>query len=201
MTLTIEEQQVFMYRPDLTVIRKATLPAGYLETPVTPDLHSSWAKVLDQVLGGIDINRPPLVESPRWRDDRAILVMKDSLAVAACIGWDEPSLWPRTGQVFFTAVLEEHRRLGLGAFVVSHLLEQFAREGLSDAILSTEEYRLPAIELYLKLGFRPLITGKAPDERQRWERVSSDLNKPEVLRWIWDDYSQITAASATMETP
>ena len=97
--------------------------------------------------------------------------------------------------MFFTAVLEEHRRLGLGAFVVSRLLEQFAREGLSDAILSTEEYRLPAIELYLKVGFRPLITGRAHDERQRWERVSSDLNKPELLRWVWDDYPRITATS------
>ena len=112
--------------------------------------------------------------------------------MAACIGWDEPSLWPRTGQVFFTAVQEEHRRLGLGTFVVSRLLEQFAREGLSDAILSTEVYRLPAIEMYSKVGFRPLITGKAPDERQRWERISSDLNKPELLRRIWDDYSHIT---------
>ena len=84
MTLAIEEQQIFMYRPDLKRIRKVTLPAGYSETPVTPDLHSGWAKVLDQVLGGIDINRPPLVESPRWRDDRAILVMKGAAL-----------LWPR----------------------------------------------------------------------------------------------------------
>lgn len=194
----MDEQQVFMYRPDLKAIREVTLPASYSEIPVTPDLHSSWARVLDQVLGGIDVDRPPLVDSPRWRNDRAILVMKGDLGVATCIGWDEPSLWPRTGQVFFTAVLEEHRQRHLGAFVVSRLLEQFAREGLSDAILSTETYRLPAIEMYLKAGFRPLITGKAPDERQRWERISSDLNKPKLLRRIWDDYSRITINSPGM---
>ena len=195
MTLEVDEQQVFMYHPNLKGIPEVTLPAGYSEVPVTPDLHSSWASVLDQVLGGIDVDRPPLVESPRWCNDRAILVMKGNLGVATCIGWDEPSLWPRTGQVFFTAVREEHRRLGLGVFVVSRLLEQFAREDLSDAILSTEVYRLPAIEMYLKVGFRPLITGQAPDERQRWEQVSSDLNKPELPRWILDDYSHITTST------
>jgi mycothiol synthase len=191
----MDEHQVFMYRPDLEMTGEVTLPAGYSQIPITSDLHSSWAGVLDQVLGGIDVDRPPLVESPRWHNDRAILVMKGDLAVAACIGWEEPSIWPRTGQVFFTAVLKEHRRLGLGAYVVSRLLEQFAREGLSDAILSTEVYRLPAIELYSKAGFCPLITGQASDERQRWERISSDLNKPGLLRRMWDDYSQITGDS------
>ncbi len=193
MSWTLGEQSVFLHRPGLKGIHRRALPAGYEELRATDELTPRWVELLDSVFGGFSAADPPLVRSPRWRSDRVKLVAKGGVLVAVCVGWDEPSLWPRSGQVFFTAVAEEHRCRGLGAFVVAQLLMEFDHEGLADAVVDTEVYRLPAIRLYMKLGFEPLITELAQDERWRWHRVFTAMGRPELMSSVRDDYARITA--------
>jgi hypothetical protein len=72
------------------------------------------------------------------------------------------------------------------------MLVRFFQEGLHNAILSTENYRIPAICLYHKLGFIPLMTGEVDDEKTRWQQAVQRANKPEFMDKIWDDYGHIT---------
>jgi mycothiol synthase len=48
-------------------------------------------------------------------------------------------------------------------------------EGYSRVYLSTDDWRLPAISIYLKLGWKPLLF--APDMERRWLTVLSELGK------------------------
>jgi hypothetical protein len=63
--------------------------------------------------------------------------------------------------------------------------------GRSDAVTYTQETMLPAVQMYLKCGFRPLLTGTVPDERARWERTFHRLGRPELMSAARDDYDLV----------
>ena len=69
---------------------------------------------------------------------------------------------------------------GLGYQVTLAVLYDFAGRRLTDSVLETDDWRLPAIATYLKCGYRP-------DEREagdcdRWTAVGAAL-RPGTLRW------------------
>jgi mycothiol synthase len=131
------------------------------------------------------------VESSMWDVGRVKLVAREEQIVALSMAWHEPALWPFSGFVYWVAVLPEHRNRGLGTFALNRVLQHFANEGLRDAVTYTEEFRLPAIKMYLNSGFVPLITGTAQDERGRWQRAFDALGEPELMRTIREDYARI----------
>ncbi len=186
-----EHARIYLFRPNLDDIHIPTLENGYREVESGDEMVPKWAWLMHQVFG-TSIEHPPLVKSSRFSHDRVILVMNDDITVGLCIGWYEPTLWPNSGQIFFTAVHPEHRRRKIGTFVVTKMLERFFQEGLHNAILSTEHYRIPAICLYYKLGFIPLVTGEVDDEKERWQHAVKKSSKPELMNKIWDDYDYIT---------
>ncbi len=188
------DRQIFLLRPDLKNIPELKLPEGYMELPNSDLLLSEWVSLLDTVFpaGGYTLGRVrPLVESGMWNVDRVKLVAREEQIVALSMAWHESALWPFSGFVYWVAVLPEHRNLGLGTFVLNRVLQYFAGEGLRDAVTYTEEFRLPAIRMYLSSGFVPLITGTAQDERKRWQRASDALGKPGLMRTIREDYARI----------
>ena len=185
----LQDQQIFVHRPTLTDIPELELPAGYIEQPNSDALLNSWVGLLNAVFGGYTIDQVrPQLDSPLWNPDRVKLVSKDDKLVALSMAWHEPELWPQSGFVFWVAVSEPHHGRGLGSFVLSRALQHMAQDGLSDAVTYTKESMLPAVKMYLKCGFRPLVTGTAPDERARWERTFQRLGKPELMSTVRDDY-------------
>ena len=50
---------------------------------------------------------------------------------------------------------------------------------LRPPVVTTEEFRLPAIKMLNNSGFVPLITVTAQDERKRWQRAFDALGEPE----------------------
>lgn len=188
------DRQIFLLRPDLKNIPRFRLPEGYMELPNSDLLLNEWVSLLHTVFpaGGYTLDRVrPLVESGMWDVGRVKLVAREEQIVALSMAWHEPALWPSSGFVYWVAVLPEHRNLGLGTFVLNRVLQHFASEGLRDAVTYTEEFRLPAIRMYLSSGFVPLITDTARDERKRWQRVSDALGKPGLIRTIREDYARI----------
>ncbi len=74
----------------------------------------------------------------------------------------------RGGLIEYVAVLDEHRGHGLGERVVSACLNWLARRGVTQTILITQPFRVPAIRLYEKLGFRTIAA---------WHRWVKDLGE------------------------
>jgi len=188
------DKQIFLLRPSLKNIPELKLPEGYVEVPNSDSLLSEWVSLLDTIFpaGGYTIDRVrPQVESSKWNVDRVKLVAREKQLVALSLAWHEPALWPHSGFVFWVAVLPEHQNRGLGTFVLTRALQHFAGECLRDAVVTTEEFRLPAIKMYLKIGFVPLITGTARNERKRWQRAFDALGEPELMSKMREDYARI----------
>jgi len=107
-------------------------------------------------------------------DVEAIYVAEygDEFAATASARYD-PVKVPGSGYVHWVGVHPDHRRKGLGKWLTVRVLEHFRDAGCRDAVLETDDFRIPAIELYLALGFVP--EHDHPDHAARWQRIEEVL--------------------------
>lgn len=83
------------------------------------------------------------------------------------------------GEVGWVAADSEYKGKGLGAAVTAAATARLIRGGYQDIFLRTDDFRLPALKVYLTLGYEPLLYGEGM--RQRWEAIYRNLNWPDAL--------------------
>ncbi len=66
-----------------------------------------------------------------------------------------PDLYPESAYVHWVATDPAFQGKGLGSAVTIAVLQEAARRGMKDAVLETDDNRLPAIRTYQHLGFLP----------------------------------------------
>lgn len=80
------------------------------------------------------------------------------------------------GYLHMVAALPTCRGLGIGHAMLSHALELMEARGCTHAVLTTDDFRLPAIKTYLDAGFQPVICHDLDsDMRERWDQVIAAL--------------------------
>ena len=84
-----------------------------------------------------------------------------------------PQTHPGSGCVHWVGTDPAHRGQGMGYLVSLAVLHDFIRLQCRDAILFTDDERLPAIKTYLNLGFVPEYQDDS--HPQRWEAVMQKL--------------------------
>jgi mycothiol synthase len=172
-----------MRRSDLGALPPLpALPAGFVLRLARDDDRESLAHVLAAAFPEIawDDTR---VGSELFDDPNvpATLVIEfESRIVATASALFEPASAPTTGVVHWVAVHPEQAGKRLGYLISLAVLHEFARRGCRDALLRTDDHRLPAIRTYLNLGFLPEhVESTHP---ARWARVNERLaahQKPE----------------------
>ncbi len=109
------------------------------------------------------------------------------LLVATAMAHCNPSPhFPEGGELGWVAADPDHRGRGLGLAVCAAAVRRFAHAGYVQVYLRTDDHRLPAINIYLKLGFVPFL--HAPDMAERWHSVS---------RLLKVDYETLCAVAET----
>jgi len=83
---------------------------------------------------------------------------------------------PFGGELGWVAVSPEHRGHGLGRAVCAAAIERLVRAGYRRIYLRTDDWRLPAIKVYLTLGFLPFLF--ADDMPGRWRAICAELGHP-----------------------
>ncbi len=68
-----------------------------------------------------------------------------------------------------------HCRLGLATAVVLAVMNRLATEGYPASYLGTEDDRLAAIHLYLRLGWKPLLYTDGMEDR--WRAIQDALEE------------------------
>lgn len=160
-------------------LQAVSLPPGYtLATLAERDLDD-WIAVLNATgrLGAWDLARAerclndprPVVPAGTY------LVMHRGRPVAtACTVLPTPAE-PRH-ELGWVAVDPAHQGNGLASQVCAAVLWYARRRGWRASILSTDDWRLPAIRTYLKLGFEPEVTHDS--HPARWQEVHRLLATP-----------------------
>lgn len=98
--------------------------------------------------------------------------------VATTMATHNPSeLHPFGGELGWVAGHPAHAGKGLGAATCTAVTARFLRAGYRNIYLKTDDFRLPAIKTYLKIGFVPFFQ-VGPDHPARWQALGGKLNWP-----------------------
>ena len=127
-----------------------------------PNSEEVFAKVMRSV-GDIELEK-----------DLFFVVAPDGskIATSALIHKKEKN----TGYLHMVAAIPEHRNLGIGHAMLSFAMTIAEERGIDYCVLTTDDYRLPAIKNYLVGGFRPVLYDDPDsDMRSRWLAVAEKL--------------------------
>ncbi|MFH1613485.1 MAG: GNAT family N-acetyltransferase [Planctomycetota bacterium] len=94
----------------------------------------------------------------------------DGTEIATATAWFDNNYHGRVfGRLHWVAVIPPYQGKGLSKPLVTITLNRLRQLGYTQAVVTTQPYRIPAINLYLKFGFLPDIT--SADDRQNWQNV------------------------------
>ena len=81
--------------------------------------------------------------------------------------------YPFGGEMGWVAADPDHRGKGLGLAVSAAATARLLAAGYRSLYLLTDDWRLPAVTTYLKLGYQPVLEGQGMAER--WRKVAEQL--------------------------
>ena len=80
---------------------------------------------------------------------------------------------PGTATLHAVCTDPAHRGKGLGKIITGAVMKNALERGLSTVYLTTDDFRIPAIRAYLKMGFLPVIFSE--DICIRWKKIFDGL--------------------------
>lgn len=170
--------QLLMRRPhlrDLPTVRP--LPAGYqLREYTGPDdlpslnatLQAAFSEPWDEARARRELLDVPGVKAMYVIEHEGAVVGTTSSKIV-------PDRFPGSGYVHWVAVTDAHLRRGLAAVLMQRILQDFIERGHRDAVLETDDHRIPAISAYLRFGFLPLYDVRGEDHHERWSAIFQAL--------------------------
>ncbi|MFQ5960428.1 MAG: GNAT family N-acetyltransferase [Candidatus Methylomirabilales bacterium] len=94
--------------------------------------------------------------------------------VATCVAAHLPTLrHPFGGNLGWLAVDPNYRGQGLGYAVSAAVTQRLLKAGYRHIYLETDDFRLPAIKIYLRMGWIPFVFQE--DMHDRWQAVCQQL--------------------------
>jgi mycothiol synthase len=170
--------QLVMRRPHLRdVPAVAPLPAGYRLRPFADPadvaaLAATLATAFDEPWDEARVRRE-LADAP---DVKAVYVVTwQGNPVATASSRSLPDRFPGSGYVHWVGTDPAHARRGLASALLARLLRDFAERRYADAVLETDDARLPALRTYLRFGFLPVYAVQGEDQRDRWAAIFQRL--------------------------
>ncbi|MBT3290052.1 MAG: GNAT family N-acetyltransferase [Victivallales bacterium] len=176
------QPQLRMFRAHFDDLAPVELPDGYRLRTFEPGDEAAWEKVI-----GISFGRDPgqisfansMLNPGCFLPERVFFVCCGDEAVATAAAYLlPPDLMPDCGTLHYVGVLPGHAGRRLGGLASLAALHRFREEGLARGTLSTDDFRLPAVKTYLRLGFIPMLVDE--NQRQRWRDVFAALSLPEL---------------------
>ncbi|MBI3921633.1 MAG: hypothetical protein HY318_09470 [Armatimonadetes bacterium] len=170
--------QLVMRRPHLKDLPTMALPVGHGVRCYRPGDEAAWEAIIGESFGSEHSFAETMQAAPCFLPERVWFVTCGEVPVATASAWKVPRYGPDTGMVHMVGALTQHTGKRLGYWVSLATLHRFVEEGLCDAVLQTDDFRLPAIKTYLNLDFEPLLVDE--NQRERWREVYRVLGLPEL---------------------
>ncbi len=101
--------------------------------------------------------------------ERVLFLLYRDEPVAIAGAWREEAFGPDCGYVNWVGTLPGQTGRGFGRIVTLAALNRLREEGCLSAALHTRDWRVPAIKIYLKLGFH--VQMDHPSVPKRWAEV------------------------------
>lgn len=165
----------------------ARVPDGYALRTYQPGDEASLAPTL-QAVGFSNFGRDAVLEFLEDADRRAgsAVVTCEAGVVASTFAsrmssaetspvTGKPGEPERQGVLDYVATHPDHQGRGLGRATCTAVSRYLVEQGCEMISLLTDDWRLPAIHLYLSLGYQPVMN--RADMPERWNAVINELEK------------------------
>ena len=179
----MNQPQLFMRLPELSDLPPTPpLPAGYTVRAAVPADHDQISAVLSEAFGDTwDAARVAEEFSPGNGVEATYVVVSPAGVVATAAARRLPDRYPEAGYLHYVGARSGERGRRLGEMVTRRVLVHFAAGGLDQAVLETDDFRLPAVRTYLRLGFVP--EPRTAGDARRWSKVLRSVARTsEVVR-------------------
>lgn len=173
---TSNPTQLLMHRPDLDGEPLVpTLPAGYDLRLARPEDEEALAAMLTIAFAELGTWTVETIRERLTQADDVDAVYVIAFAgepVATASSRHDPERFPGSGYVHWVGASPEHSGKKLGSALMDQMLVDFRARGYTDAVLETDDFRLPAIRTYLRHGYVPVTHDvKGEDHTQRWSAI------------------------------
>lgn len=164
--------QLRMIRRNLDDLPEIELPSGYEIRTYQPGDEAAWAEIMNS---GIGTNwtaegcSEALTSKPQFLPDGLFFATHEGKPVGSACAWrSSPDEW-KEGYLHMVCVLPEHRGKNLGYLLTLAVLHYFKDHGFQSCVLDTDDWRIPGIRSYLRLGFEPVYLDES--HKERWQKV------------------------------
>ncbi len=174
------------------------VPRGYVLRQWRPEEMDAYIELMDKAgFGGWTPERVEGVLRTLLPDGFFVIEHKASgrLVATAQSGHKHSALHPYGGELGWVAGDPEHKGKGLGMAVCAAATARLIAGGYKEVYLSTDDWRLPAIKVYLKLGYEPMLYrgghGAALAGRLREAGVADEMTGYEQFGDWWGERARL----------
>jgi len=165
--------QLFMRRKELVTLPSIEVLNGYTLRHFIPGDEVAWERIIEDSFNW-KMGFEDTIKSDKYCEEKNVLFLcHDGIPVATATAKYNPEYGDNTGYVHMVGVLSSQKRKGLGILISLAVLHLMFKDGKQDAVLQTDDFRIPAIKTYLKLGFLPEIIHE--NQEQRWDSIFEKL--------------------------
>jgi mycothiol synthase len=159
------------------------LPEGYTLRTYQPGDEAAWRTIQNRaepVARGVDL------DSRLGKYLSALLpnglffaihsASGEAVATAGALHNTRDGMFPFGGELGWVATVPAHQSRGLARALSAVATRRLIGAGYESIRVGTQDHRLPAIKLYLRLGYLPYLY--AADMAERWRQICAQLNWP-----------------------
>ncbi len=157
--------------------------SGYSVQVLTPELDEWWIEIHRKAVPSF-----PASSLSTWLERYRSLALEDGIivatdnatkqpvATAGSIDSDKDGMFPKGGQLAWVATVPEYQKHGLATWLSALVTQRLIDEGFENIFLCTGDDLIPAISVYLKLGYLPCLY--ASDQADRWSKICDTIHRP-----------------------
>ena len=167
--------QLIMRNPDITKLPPLVLTDGFelFCHKENCGMEKIWEDIIEDAFEH-RFSFEFLKNAGDFKPERVLYISKNGVPIATASAVEHPN-YPDEGWFRMVGVKSDARGLGVGKMIALATLYELRNRGYTSALLSTDDHRIPAISLYLSLGFQPIYTHESHQER--WKKVYEEISK------------------------
>jgi mycothiol synthase len=169
-----------MIRHELLSLPQVSLPAGFSARCFRKGDEAAWEAIIGDSFGSTFHFQETMKNDPGFRPERIWFACEGDTPIATASAWVRPEYGESFGYLHMVGILSSHAGKGIGQQATLLALHQMAAEGRTASVLHTDDFRLPAIRIYSKLGYIPNIEHE--NHPMRWRAIAERNGWPELLR-------------------
>lgn len=174
-------QLKMFWKNDGTEFTELSLPEGITvqSLPEIPEGLCVWKDVIRYMSKNFDTDTSgdyydrAMVQQANYDENMCYIFCVDGApAATVTVICDNAA---KAGRIHMVACKPGFRGRGLGNLMMAKAVSVLKKAGMETAALVTDDWRIPAIKTYLKVGFVPDLDSE-PDYRERWGNIFAVIN-------------------------